>query len=50
MVLKGEAFFEMPTTLRNIGELSKTWHSRVLSFGVTMFFVSYCFYPMFPFK
>ncbi len=39
MVLKGEAFFEMPTTLHNnIGELFKSWHSRVLSFGVPMFF------------
>jgi hypothetical protein len=38
MVLNGEAFFEMPTTLHNnIGELSKSWHSRVLSFGVSMF-------------
>jgi hypothetical protein len=29
--------FEMPTTLGNIREQSKTWHSRVLSFGVPMF-------------
>jgi hypothetical protein len=37
MVLKGEAFFEMPHYIAQSMELCKTWHTMVLSFGVPMF-------------